>query len=111
MRKPVDSSNIAAVGWDPRTMVLEVEFHHGGVYHYLEVPKSVYGDFIHADSIGKHFHKYIRPTYSYRKAEEEAEEAPEAPTEPNTGRSPSGGAVMPLIIFGAVYGLYRILRG
>ena len=111
MRKPVDSSNIAAVGWDPRTMILEVEFHHGGVYHYLEVPKSEYGDFIHADSIGKYFHKHIRPTYSYRKAEEEAEEAPESPQKPNTGRSGNSGNIIALFAFGALLALYRILRG
>lgn len=40
-RKPVSSSQIAAVGYDPEASVLEVEFHSGSVYQYDGVPPEV----------------------------------------------------------------------
>ena len=41
-RQPVESSSLASVGYEERTRTLEVEFHNGGVYQYLEVPASVH---------------------------------------------------------------------
>lgn len=40
-RKPVSSSQIAAVGYDPAASVLEVEFNSGSVYQYDGVPPEV----------------------------------------------------------------------
>lgn len=31
-RQPISSSNLKTVGYDADTQVLEIEFHHGGVY-------------------------------------------------------------------------------
>jgi hypothetical protein len=39
---PVSSSNLASVGYDPNTQTLEVEFLHGGIYQYSDVPSSVH---------------------------------------------------------------------
>ena len=36
-RTPVNSSNLVSVGYDPRSLTLEVEFHGGSVYHYFDV--------------------------------------------------------------------------
>ncbi|MEZ0611687.1 KTSC domain-containing protein [Fibrella sp. WM1] len=64
-RIPVDSSNLASVGYDGRT--LEVEFLNGSVYQYSGVPDEVYEALMSADSHGKYFNANIRTSYSYRK--------------------------------------------
>jgi hypothetical protein len=40
-RKAVESSNLASVGYDEHEEILEIEFQHGGVYQYFDVPKKV----------------------------------------------------------------------
>jgi hypothetical protein len=35
IRTPVESSNIASVGYDKENQILEIEFHHGAVYQYF----------------------------------------------------------------------------
>ncbi|MBA7540511.1 hypothetical protein ES705_32810 [subsurface metagenome] len=37
-RKQVESSNLASVGYDADKKILEIEFNHGGVYQYFNVP-------------------------------------------------------------------------
>lgn len=61
--KPVESSNIKAIGWDGENQILVVQF-NSGTYQYPNVPKEVYEAFLAADSIGKHFHAVIRPHYA-----------------------------------------------
>lgn len=62
-RKPVSSSNIVSVGYNPEIKTLEVEFKGGGVYSYPGVTDNKYHELINADSIGSHFHKHIRGTH------------------------------------------------
>lgn len=57
---PVESSNIAAVGYDTRDSTLKIEFKNGGLYHYPNVPIAVYEELMAAPSLGKYFHLYIR---------------------------------------------------
>jgi hypothetical protein len=64
-RTPVSSSNLAAVGYDPKTETLEIEFLHGGVYQYLEVPEEVYTELMAASSHGSYFNSMIRGAFSY----------------------------------------------
>jgi hypothetical protein len=59
-RKSVTSSNISAIGYDPETETLEVEFKGGTVYSYSGVTPQQHSALINADSIGSHFHKNIR---------------------------------------------------
>jgi KTSC domain-containing protein len=47
-RIPVNSAAVAAVGYDGRTRVLEIEFRSGAVYRYYGVPMPVYHDFLRA---------------------------------------------------------------
>ena len=64
----VVSSNVKAVGWEDE--ILEVEFIKGGRYRYTGVPESIYKLLLNADSVGKAFHRYIRPKqteYKYEK--------------------------------------------
>jgi hypothetical protein len=50
-------------------MVLEVEFLNGGIYQYKDVPKSVHGDLMAADSHGAYFNKNIKDKYTWVKVE------------------------------------------
>lgn len=55
----VQSSNVKALGWEKD--VLEVEFVKGGKYRYNGVPEEIYTLLLNAESVGKAFHRYIRP--------------------------------------------------
>jgi len=45
---PVRSSNIAAIGHEAETQILQVAFLDGSVYQYFDVPEEVYEAFITA---------------------------------------------------------------
>lgn len=64
-RDLVASSSIASVGYDSASMTLEVEFTHGGVYQYCDVPDSVYQEFMSAPSLGMYLNQNIRDNYRY----------------------------------------------
>ncbi len=66
-RQAVESTNIKSVGYDPEDEILEVEFHSGGVYHYVGVPAAVYEGFLGARSKGRYFGDFIRLRYPYEK--------------------------------------------
>ncbi len=63
----VESSNLASIGYDSEKEILEIEFNHGGVYQYFDVPQSVYEELMNADSHGKYFSANIRNDYNYVK--------------------------------------------
>ncbi|MBE9156990.1 KTSC domain-containing protein [Nodosilinea sp. LEGE 06152] len=67
-RISVSSSNLASVGYDLSTQVLEVEFLNGSIYQYLGVPSSVYDGLMAASSHGSYLDQHVkRAGYSYRK--------------------------------------------
>jgi hypothetical protein len=66
-RTPVQSSNIAEVGYDPTTMTLEVAFKDGSVYQYFDVPAPLQQEFLSAESLGKFLHAHIKNNYRYAK--------------------------------------------
>jgi hypothetical protein len=66
-RTPVTSTNIHAIGYNPDSQTLEIEFNSGAVYDYSDVPQSEYDGFIGADSKGKYFHANIKNRYSFMK--------------------------------------------
>lgn len=66
-RTPVDSSNVASVGYDPDTLTLEVEFKNGSVYQYFDVPATVYQELMQASSVGTFMHANIKNRYRYMK--------------------------------------------
>ena len=66
-RKQVESSNLASVGYDAENEILEVEFKHGGIYQYFDVPENVYAELMKANSHGVYFSAYIRNDYEYQK--------------------------------------------
>lgn len=75
---PVDSSQIAALGHDPDTKTLAVQFNGGGLYHYDNVDAELFDRFRNADSIGSFFHKNIKSdpkAYPYRRVIEQQGQA------------------------------------
>lgn len=66
-RNNVESSNIKSIGYDTENKILEVEFRHGGIYQYLDIPENIYEEFMNADSHGKYFSEKIRNDNDYRK--------------------------------------------
>lgn len=60
IRKPVSSSNLKSVGYDPETRTLEVEFLYGALYSYSGVPESVHAGLMSASSHGAYFDAHIK---------------------------------------------------
>lgn len=66
-RESVQSSNLASIGYDARNQILEVEFHHGGIYQYANVPQDVYEELMDASSHGVYFSAHIRNVYATKR--------------------------------------------
>ncbi|HYG62703.1 MAG TPA: KTSC domain-containing protein [Thermoanaerobaculia bacterium] len=66
-RKPVESSAVSSVGYDPRSEVLEVEFRSGAVYDYFEVPRGVYESLMKASSKGRFVSRRIRDRFPFER--------------------------------------------
>lgn len=66
-RQKVQSSNLASIGYDEENQLLEIEFNHGGVYEYFDVPNDVYEELMNASSHGKYFISEIKDSYDYNK--------------------------------------------
>lgn len=66
-RQSVQSSNLASVGYDAGNEILEVEFNHGGIYQYFDVPSDVYEELMEASSHGVYFSANIRNNYKTQK--------------------------------------------
>ena len=64
-RKAVISSSIRAIGYEPKTSVLEVEFHSGPIYQYKGVPEFLFRGFVAAESKGNFFHSRIAARYPF----------------------------------------------
>lgn len=66
-RVPVSSTNVAAIGYDEDTEILEIEFTNGAVYQYFGVPSGEFNGFMGSDSKGKFFNANIKNRYSVSK--------------------------------------------
>jgi len=66
-RQSVSSSNLASVGFDEANEILEVEFKHGGVYQYEDVPVEEYEALMSASSHGTYFSANIKNSYKFIK--------------------------------------------
>lgn len=65
-RRPVNSSNLASVGYDPTSQILEIEFNTGTIYQYFDVPQSEHIALLGASSHGSYFYHHIRDSYRYQ---------------------------------------------
>lgn len=64
-RDPVSSSNLAEVGYDPRTHTLEVLFRSGRTYQYFDVPERVFLTLKSAASPGACLNREVKGSYRY----------------------------------------------
>lgn len=81
-----DSSNIAAVGYDPTRSTLLVEFKGGRAYEYANVSPDFFAAFVSAPSIGEYHARNIRAVFAHRRLP--PEEAPSTNVEEGGARSP-----------------------
>ena len=68
--QPVKSSNILAVGYDPLSRELHVQFKTGR-YAFENVPPEAAEKLSAASSVGSHFHQNIKGRFSARKLKPE----------------------------------------
>lgn len=66
-RLPVDSSNLASVGFYNDRNVLEIEFRNGRVYQYSDVPEHIFQEILKAESKGQYFNQLIRDRFVYKR--------------------------------------------
>jgi KTSC domain len=62
-RKPVDSSMLTSVGYDPSTQTLEMEFKDGAIWQYLKVSELEYSRLIGSSSLGSYARDLIIGQY------------------------------------------------
>jgi hypothetical protein len=79
-RTPVQSSQIASIGYDAEKREMEIEFHGkkeapGDVYRYYDVAPGTYQQMIAAKSIGSFFGKEVRGQYTYKKMDQSVDAA------------------------------------
>jgi len=59
-REPVASTGLSTVGYSKRLHALEIEFHDGSVYRYLDVPLSVYREMTATDSKARYYNQHVK---------------------------------------------------
>jgi hypothetical protein len=62
-RVPVQSSALATVGYSAHLRAVEIEFHNGAIYRYLEVAPSVYHALLDSPSKARFYDQNIRRRY------------------------------------------------
>lgn len=62
-RQAVTSENLAEIGYDPELETLEVQFRHGGVYQYYNLPSFMHERLLAAESLGRFFNMEIKGHY------------------------------------------------
>lgn len=65
--KPVESSNLEAVGYDPVSREMTVHFKNGGKYKFSNVPEHKHSALMKAESLGRHFQTHIRFHHDFEK--------------------------------------------
>ena len=64
-RTPVQSSNVASVGYSRQLHALEIEFVRGAVYRYLDVQPRLYRRLLAANSKGRFIAENLRGKYRF----------------------------------------------
>jgi len=62
---PVESSTLAAIGYDNDCEQLRLEFRNDAAYQYFSVPVAVYQGLLQAPSKGGFFNRVIRGRFYY----------------------------------------------
>ena len=61
----VDSTNVAAIGFDEDSQTLQVEFSSGATYQYFDVPQAMFDGLIGAGSVGQYLNQHVKGVYRY----------------------------------------------
>ena len=61
------SSNIKAIGYDPETKRMRVEFTKGATYEYHDVPPHMPKEMLQAPSAGSYFAQQVRGKFTVEK--------------------------------------------
>lgn len=67
MQIQVESTSLAAIGYDTARAHLEIEFRSGVRYRYASVPADVFTRLVEADSKGRFFNEHVRTRYAYER--------------------------------------------
>lgn len=54
---------IKSFDYDAEKKILKIEFNHGGIYKYLDVPESIYKELKETPSVGQYFNSKIRDKF------------------------------------------------
>ena len=83
-RVPVESSVIAAVGYDAEARALDIEFRSGTARRYLDVPPEIHRALLGAASKGRFYNANIRHRFKSEKLAPAGKDAPpgDAPARP-----------------------------
>lgn len=65
----VKSTNLQAVGYDEQTKTLRILFQEGAMYDYFNVPASVHGALMEAESKGTFFQEHVIGKFKYAKVD------------------------------------------
>lgn len=60
-----ESSNIARFAYDDTSSILKVEFKHGGLYNYFDVPLHIFDGMRNAPSKGRYLAQQIKGAFRY----------------------------------------------
>ncbi|MCZ2102630.1 MAG: KTSC domain-containing protein [Chitinophagales bacterium] len=66
-RIPVESSNIASVGYDGNECILEIRFHHGAVYQYFDVSRKIFEELMSSPSPSAYFMNEVKDKFKHRR--------------------------------------------
>lgn len=66
--QPVNSSNIAAVGYDADNQTVFVQFLNGSTYVYKGVPEHEFENLRTAPSVGSYLNRNFKNVYPYERA-------------------------------------------
>lgn len=64
---PVQSSHMRAVGYEPTSRTMHIQFHNGEVHEYTGVPQPFHDTMMSAESVGSFFHKNVKPFFNSRR--------------------------------------------
>lgn len=66
---PVDSSNVAEVGYDINSQTVYVKFLNQTLYIYKGVPEPEFENLKNAPSVGSYLHRNFKNVYPYERIE------------------------------------------
>jgi hypothetical protein len=63
---PVQSTNLSAIGYEPDTMLMQIQFKNGSLYAYQNVEPDTYQTLVTSPDPGRYFAEIIKPQrYKY----------------------------------------------